>query len=795
MRLVNRRMIFGLVFVVLAGIIPMVADAQTPEEESLDLVEEIFSQQPDPDNDLALGWLQQIFGDFIFEPWGGATTETGVSATIVSHAVGFSSALAFVFCVVILGYTGLQAVIRTAMEGEVLGKNYSSVWLPFRTAIAFALVIPSASVTGNVVSVAQSMVLSLVIVGSNAGSFLWAQLAEQITNGSPLTAQTQTLSMSNSRSLLRSLVCTQNVHTREGNYIDGGVSYKKLYVTGPLDSQISIPADTSEIVFGNGRRQCGSIQLAPREVDEATSYRSYHADALAAGRQAARAAIEQHLNELAPVALAIVTGGETGLGGGSNIQSVYDEWQTSEQAGRDFQAIQQVAQLYARAAQNFSENFSAQVAAATTGNPAITDKWRDEVTRGGWGAAGAWFFEIARFQQIGAGVSSMITGSMADPDVPQFCGFGWLSERFSSCEKDEEEVALDMTAGVDIVHSLGLAQLADSGDQAGQTSGGTDLDAITADSIDSGIFADISTSLSHKIISITADHGGERTNGLVGQVSLSDSGLADPFRTVSAIGQSISQAAKVAWWAGLVASAASGAAEGAGVPLIGSVTGGVAGALDWIRISLGGLGIALIPMGFVLAFVIPFMPILVWVRLLAAYLLTVIEAVVAAPLAVILMATPEGDGIVGTRLERAIQLLAAIVLRPTLMIIGLVAALLLAYVSFEILNYFFWRVSEMVTNSDIFALLAILCIYTLAAFQVAKTSVTIMQKLQDQVLDWMAAGVGGQGFGDDGSGVDQAISATRGGVAQIGSSVTRSLADQRRQRLSRPEKNDEEGGK
>src|SRR5690606_21594303 len=102
-----------------------------------------------------------------------------------------------------------------------------------------------------------------------------------------------------------------------------------------------------------------------------------------------------------------------------------------------------------------------------------------------------------------------------------------------------------------------------------------------------------------------------------------------------------------------------------------------------------------------------------------------------------------------TRLERAIQLLASVIMRPTLLVIGLVAAILLSFVTFQILNFFFWQVAQIMTNSGIFEFLAVLVIYTTTAFQVAKASIMVMAKLPDQILDWMAGGVGGRSFGDN----------------------------------------------
>ena len=60
---------------------------------------------------------------------------------------------------------------------------------------------------------------------------------------------------------------------------------------------------------------------------------------------------------------------------------------------------------------------------------------------------------------------------------------------------------------------------------------------------------------------------------------------------------------------------------------------------------------------------------------MVGYLITTIEAATAAPLAVVQLLTPEGHGIVGTRLERSLQLVVVCILKPSLMIIGLLAAI------------------------------------------------------------------------------------------------------------------------
>ncbi|MFM5487910.1 hypothetical protein ACEUAC_06365 [Aeromonas veronii] len=118
--------------------------------------------------------------------------------------------------------------------------------------------------------------------------------------------------------------------------------------------------------------------------------------------------------------------------------------------------------------------------------------------------------------------------------------------------------------------------------------------------------------------------------------------------------------------------------------------GGVsAGALDDLKTVLLLVAMPLMSAGFSLVYIIPFLSIITWIQLVASYLPTTVELCIASLLAIILIVTPEGDGISGARLERVMQLIARAILKPSLLIIGLIASITLCYVSFGMMNLFF----------------------------------------------------------------------------------------------------------
>src|SRR5690606_28424120 len=143
--------------------------------------------------------------------------------------------------------------------------------------------------------------------------------------------------------------------------------------------------------------------------DEGSFNRGYQVRAMLQGHQAARREIGSHLNKLKDIAHLIVVGdSQNGLGGGETLEKLIQSENSSQLMAR----ARVVSEEYATIATNFSRRFPAEVAKATTGDPSIAEAWKKEVTQGGWGAAGLWFFEISRFQMLSEGVTSKVIGSI-----------------------------------------------------------------------------------------------------------------------------------------------------------------------------------------------------------------------------------------------------------------------------------------------------------------------------------------------------------------------------------------------
>lgn len=93
----------------------------------------------------------------------------------------------------------------------------------------------------------------------------------------------------------------------------------------------------------------------------------------------------------------------------------------------------------------------------------------------------------------------------------------------------------------------------------------------------------------------------------------------------------------------------------------------------------------MVSLGFVTAYYIPFLPYMIFTFGSIAWLMAVIEAMVAAPIVALGVTHPEGHDAFGKG-EQAIMILMNVFLRPSMMIIGYISAIALSYVSVWIIN-------------------------------------------------------------------------------------------------------------
>jgi conjugal transfer/type IV secretion protein DotA/TraY len=132
-----------------------------------------------------------------------------------------------------------------------------------------------------------------------------------------------------------------------------------------------------------------------------------------------------------------------------------------------------------------------------------------------------------------------------------------------------------------------------------------------------------------------------------------------------------------------------------------------------------------------------------WGTLELGWLLLVLEAVIAAPLWAMAHVNPEGDGAAG-QAGQGYMLLLSLVLRPTLMIFGLFAAMLVSFVIMRIINVTFVTAvlnMQSESTSGIVTLIGVVIIFTGLSISAITKSFSLIYWIPDNVLRWVGGHV------------------------------------------------------
>lgn len=115
------------------------------------------------------------------------------------------------------------------------------------------------------------------------------------------------------------------------------------------------------------------------------------------------------------------------------------------------------------------------------------------------------------------------------------------------------------------------------------------------------------------------------------------------------------------------------------IPGIGTAVGGASGFMGSALLIMGyivlGLMLTMLVAAVVFAFYIPMIPTVLWIAGVLNWLLFVVEAMLASAIWAATHAAPEGEGFTGQHAKQGYMLLLQVLLRPTLLVIGLFAGI------------------------------------------------------------------------------------------------------------------------
>lgn len=217
--------------------------------------------------DKSLEYLYRLFGD-MQGLLGGKTT----TIAIFGEMFRVFNSIALVIGTLIVVYTTIVGVLKTAAEGEFLGRQWNSLWIPLRMVLGIAALFPTPSGYSGL----QILMMWCIMQGVGAADTVWRQaLAVVNVVGSPYTESVNIPDMAikpNIGNLFTMAVCVRSLaqapstyvyqYNRE-NYNYPGIQ-EEVYTRGftPADAfnqpgQPYKPGELMTIGFG----KCGSIAL------------------------------------------------------------------------------------------------------------------------------------------------------------------------------------------------------------------------------------------------------------------------------------------------------------------------------------------------------------------------------------------------------------------------------------------------------------------------------------------------------------------------------------------------------
>ena len=247
----------------------------------------------------------------------------------------------------------------------------------------------------------------------------------------------------------------------------------------------------------------------------------------------------------------------------------------------------------------------------------------------------------------------------------------------------------------------------------------------------------------------------------------------DPMARITAGGHSIVNGALIAFGVGAAATAGSLVAGD-------NPTGNLLGGVSKLLFVIASIGLVA---GVMLAYVLPLMPFVYFSFAVIGWVLEIFEAIVAMPLWALAHLRIDGDGMPGAAAIGGYQLLLMILLRPTMIVIGLIGG----YIIFGAAMYYFTTLfnsavsitrDELVGGETRFmGVMVYTLIYVFLAYNLALMCFKMIDDVPKGIMRWMGASV--QPFsdsrGDPIQGSREIIIGTVAGGSALAGGLSRSL--------------------
>lgn len=182
-------------------------------------------------NDQSMVYLYTVFGSMsgVIPVPGGTAGGSTTMLTLLGTMFKTFNSVALAVGALIVVYVTVVGVMNTAHEGKFMGKDWNNLWIPIRTVLGIAALVP----TGSGYSGLQIIMMWVILQGIGAADTLWSTVLTYVnTVGSPFAQVTlpSTAVKATMGGLFKGIVCAKSAaatytspygNQREGSYFCG----------------------------------------------------------------------------------------------------------------------------------------------------------------------------------------------------------------------------------------------------------------------------------------------------------------------------------------------------------------------------------------------------------------------------------------------------------------------------------------------------------------------------------------------------------------------------------------------
>lgn len=645
--------------------------------------------------DMTTWLLTSIFGD-----WKGST-----QVPMIGGAMAVYNAFALAFGTMMFSYMTIVGTLNSAQDGELLGKKWSTMWVPLRFTVGVSLMIPMASGYSTI----QHFILWLALAGGGAASQVWAASVSNMTASQTKAVQMTPEYLAATRLLMKDIIkyeiCNsafQTSSTEAGQSVSFISSnkqikqdpdqYGKTIQWGDTSGNSGKPADAcgsmrtaifsepkpptflqSTMMYGDAKKEIAANTLLDKTNVIARGHEMI--DAQAAGINAAA-------NSLRPVAEKIAHSLVPNQANADGVDQTADVKTSSSKINA---AVDAAAIAYRDA------TMPSMTAAAGDIDGGYT-KFMEASVKSGWLMAGTTFFQMAQIRTQAAKLNNSVPVASSGP----------------------------LTA-INQVTGLGDSTLE------------TDIDSMNK-MVDNEFNGDTDDRLSFmskwavKIGKLVSVDPSSNTHALV---QIKDNGDAIIFGT-EVIGSAMTLMA-------VGAHAADQSLLGRGFNLVSPIFAGFKKFIEILTPAAWAGLISSFGVGITMAFVLPLLPFTLVVGSIVGWIMAVFSAVVAAPIWIAGHLHPEGDDIAGKGIGGYMILLETVT-RPIFIIFGLIGAFLMLDPVLKLVSLMFMAATSSIQGDSITGIVSVIVIavlYVGIVFTTVRSILSLVHVLSETAYRWI----------------------------------------------------------